>query len=80
MKRFFAFKGSIYYPEGGMHDFIGDFDNIESALRSIIDSYVKEFEPVAVNYESIEIFLKEKRSMNFEQIYDSHTRMYVFEH
>lgn len=35
MKRFMAFYGSVYYPSGGMDDFVGDFDSMEEALEAI---------------------------------------------
>jgi len=35
MKQFMAFYGSIYYPSGGMDDFIGDYDTQEDALAAI---------------------------------------------
>lgn len=33
MKRFMLFGGRIYYPSGGMNDFIGDFDTLEEAEK-----------------------------------------------
>lgn len=35
MKQFMAFYGRIYYPSGGMDDFIGDYDTQEDALAAI---------------------------------------------
>lgn len=35
MKRFIAFYGAVYYPSGGMNDFVGDFDTLEEAKISI---------------------------------------------
>jgi len=29
---FFLFAGEHYYPSGGMHDFIDQFDNIDDAI------------------------------------------------
>ena len=29
MKKYLVFYGYVYYPEGGMNDFHGDFDTIE---------------------------------------------------
>jgi hypothetical protein len=37
MKRYLAFYGSAYYPEGGMDDFLSDYDTKEEALRAISD-------------------------------------------
>lgn len=31
MKRYWLFAYCEYYPEGGMHDFVADFDTIEEA-------------------------------------------------
>jgi hypothetical protein len=36
MKNYLAFYGSTFYPMGGMHDLIGDFDNVEDAIIAII--------------------------------------------
>lgn len=35
MKQFLVFYGSIYYPSGGMDDFIGDYDNIDDAIAAV---------------------------------------------
>lgn len=35
MKRYLAFYGGVYYPCGGMDDFIGDFDTKEEAIKCI---------------------------------------------
>jgi len=32
MKRYLVFYGELYYPNGGMRDFIGDFDNLTDAI------------------------------------------------
>lgn len=39
MKRFLAFAYDSYYPSGGMGDFRGDFDTLESALASCRGEY-----------------------------------------
>lgn len=42
MKRFLVFVGSIYYPSGGMHDFVADYDTLEDAIgkaNSKVDGY-----------------------------------------
>jgi hypothetical protein len=35
MKRYLTFYGAVYYPRGGMDDFIGDFDTKEEAIECI---------------------------------------------
>lgn len=40
MKRYLAFEGSEYYPEGGWDDFVGDYDSIEEALKAIKEKQV----------------------------------------
>lgn len=35
MKRYFAFKGEVYYPSKGMEDFVGDFENLEDAIVAL---------------------------------------------
>lgn len=35
MKQYLAFYGAVYYPSGGMDDFIGDFDTKEEAIECI---------------------------------------------
>ena len=42
MKNYLAFYGMDYYPEGGMEDFIGDFDTLEEAKNFIYDKHNKE--------------------------------------
>ena len=33
MKRYLLFIGKCYYPNGGMDDFVGDFDTIEECEK-----------------------------------------------
>ena len=35
MKRFLAFGGEHYHPEGGWDDLRGDFDTLEGAIASL---------------------------------------------
>lgn len=35
MKRYFGFYGFIYYPSGGMEDFVCDCDTIEECVELI---------------------------------------------
>lgn len=35
MKNYLAFYGSWYYPSGGMEDFFGSFDDLETAIKEI---------------------------------------------
>ena len=34
-QRFWLFAGDKYYPLGGIHDFVGDFDNKDDAIRAV---------------------------------------------
>lgn len=38
MKSFLLFSGADYYPEGGFHDFLGDFDTEEEAVKAFKDT------------------------------------------
>jgi len=42
MKRYLAFYGAVYYPSGGMDDFIGDFDTKEEAIEKIQKHHKEE--------------------------------------
>jgi len=42
MKRYLTFYGAVYYPSGGMDDFIGDFDTKEEAIEFIRVTNMKE--------------------------------------
>lgn len=42
MKRYLAFYGAVYYPSGGMDDFIGDFDTKEEAIEGIQKHHKEE--------------------------------------
>lgn len=35
MKRYLAFAGDNYYPDGGWEDFRGDFDTCEEAVAAV---------------------------------------------
>ena len=34
MKRYLLFMGTVYYPLGGMEDFVNDFDTLEQANKA----------------------------------------------
>ena len=36
MKKYLAFYGLQYYPEGGMRDCLGTFDNLEDACNAVL--------------------------------------------
>ena len=38
MKRYLVFYGEIYYPKGGMNDFIGDSDTLEAAKECVLNA------------------------------------------
>lgn len=42
MKRYWVFGYLDYYPEGGMNDFIKDFDTINEAVRLVEASTTKK--------------------------------------
>ncbi|MGR3218810.1 MAG: hypothetical protein ACUZ8H_03200 [Candidatus Anammoxibacter sp.] len=41
MKRYLAFYGDFYYPQGGMDDFQGDYDTIEEAKEAIRKAHLE---------------------------------------
>lgn len=63
MKRYLAFYGSIYYPSGGMEDFIGDFDSKLEAYNHIMKAHNDEE--------------REDWSCNWYQIYDLELKLIV---
>jgi len=44
MKRYLAFYGRHYYPDGGMDDFIGDFNGLDAA-KDYIEAHHKKENP-----------------------------------
>lgn len=44
MKKYLIFFGDVYYPSGGMDDFIADSDSYEECLRVIKEKVIKEFD------------------------------------
>lgn len=42
MKKYLAFYGKVYYPSGGMDDFIGDYDTLEEAIEAINTKHKNE--------------------------------------
>jgi hypothetical protein len=43
MKNFLAFYGDCQYPQGGMDDFIGDFDTEKEAIDAIKAKQVEDY-------------------------------------
>ena len=42
MKRYLAFFGDNYYPDGGMGDFLSDHDSLGVAENAILDEFNKK--------------------------------------
>jgi hypothetical protein len=65
MKRYFVFYGDTYDPNGGMIDFIGDFDSIKECKKAIREKHKNQ--------------LLENPGYDFyyNQIWDSHTRTFI---
>ena len=72
MKRFLVFCGEDYYPQGGMNDFVGDFDTLEEcrvALKSdIITNQIAQ-------EQNFGVWLA--RSIEWTQIWDSKERKLI---
>ena len=64
MKRYFAFHGQVYYPSGGMGDFIGDFDTEDAAYKAILAAEGKPAESLRFKF-------------TWGEIWDSHTRSII---
>ena len=45
MKRYLAFYGDNYYPNGGMDDFVGSFNTIEGAKVAVMVEHSKRTHP-----------------------------------
>ena len=41
MKNYLSFYGDVYYPSGGMGDFIGDYETKEEAIQAIEKAHKK---------------------------------------
>lgn len=52
MKRYLVFIGYVYYPNGGMRDFKGDFDTLENSIIFIEKSVDenKDYETVETQW------------------------------
>lgn len=74
MKRYYAFIGMDYYPDGGMGDFLDDFDNIDDAKKAITEESEKEFN----NYESKQSQIDYFWEYNWAHIWDSQERKEIW--
>jgi len=50
LKRYLAFYGDIYYPGGGMNDYIGSYDSYDDAIKAIDEKHL-ENRPDDVSWE-----------------------------
>lgn len=41
-KNFMAFLGKAYYPSGGMNDHVGDFNDLDTAIKAIVENAKKD--------------------------------------
>ncbi len=67
MKRYLAFYGYIYYPNGGMNDFVGDYDTKDEAIKAIDEAH-KENHPNDPDW----------YNSSWSHIWDIHTGIEVF--
>lgn len=44
MREYLAFYGKMYYPDGGMDDFVGDYDTLEEAIHAIEEKHNQHFD------------------------------------
>jgi len=50
LKRYLAFYGDIYYPGGGMNDYIGSYESYDDAIKAIDEKHL-ENRPDDVSWE-----------------------------
>jgi hypothetical protein len=70
MKQYLAFVGYVYYPDGGMDDFLGDFDTYDEAMKAINTKIENN-----TTYKSIE----EEWGYWWAHVYDTELRAKVWE-
>ena len=73
MKRYLAFFGDNYYPEGGMNDFAGDFDTYAEAMNCIEETLSIEKQLLEGYYEN-----KKKWCNHWADVYDTKERKTIF--
>lgn len=87
MKRYLLFVGPDYYASGGMEDFMGDFDGIETA-KGFINPAVDYLDDVSGWWEGLPApkpilertptDFMEIRDDHWAHIYDTEGRVFVF--
>lgn len=65
MKRYLAFYGNVYYPLGGMNDFVGDYDTEQDCEKAIEEKHAENLPDDS------------EREFVWKQIWDSQTRSFV---
>ena len=73
MKRYLAFFGYVYYPEGGMNDFAGDFDTFAEAIACLEETLSIEKQLIEGYYED-----KEKWCEHWADVYDTKEGKVIF--
>jgi len=79
MKRYLVFKGSTYYPCGGMEDFFIDCDSIEDCLTEFNKEVLKDYNKEYSMYESEEEYLQDELGYGWMHIYDLKDKKIVLE-
>jgi hypothetical protein len=70
MKRYLVFKGSTYYPSGGMGDFFIDCNSIEDCLSEFNKEVLKDYNKLYSMYESEEEYLESEIGYAWMHVYD----------
>lgn len=68
MKRYLAFNGSVYYPSGGIDDFLGDFETIEEAIEAVTEKVMEDQD----HYEDEDV--EDRWKYAWAHVWDSETR------
>jgi hypothetical protein len=53
MKRYLAFYGDNYYPNGGMDDFVGSYDTLDEAKSAVSEEHLKRTHPPHYSWDSM---------------------------
>ena len=76
MKRYLVFIGQVYYPGGGMEDFLTDCDSIEECEEAIETEMLKGFSEQSIYNK--EEYLKSEWELTWAHVYDTQDKTIIW--
>ena len=78
MERYLLFRGTYYYPSGGIDDLIGDYPTLQLAIEAANADIKKDWEYSKFGYDSQDEYIDYQKECTWGYIYDTQTKSKIW--